>query len=461
MKYKYKLILKSLVIVLSLSLLTTSCSEWIDHELNTDPDSPSNVPMGLLLPSVQQSMGYHLLGNNTVRTNNIWMQQFDGVDRQSFTEARYQHTPADVTNIWNPIYTEMLINLHLIIEKGSAAGNESPNFVGVAQVLEATTLGIATDLFGDMPYTEGLKGFENVLKPKYDSQEVIYDNIFMLLDNAVSNLDNTSNVLKVTGDAIYGGTISKWKKAAYSIKARHELQLSKKNGTAAYTAALAAAAKGFASNADDFLVSWEAANKNPINQFMTQRGDIRMGATLINMLSANEDPRIAFYASKDGDGNYTGSIAGSQNADASKPGTYNSAETSKTILMSYSELKFIEAEAYLGLGQTALAQSSYEAAVAASVLKVTGAANTAWLDANINDVPVTLKNIIEQKYIAGYSTNQPYADYRRTGFPVLPLAVGAVIPAIPTRFPYSQDELDYNKANVPSVTISDKVWWNQ
>jgi hypothetical protein len=461
MKYKYKLILRSLVLVFSLSLLTTSCSEWIDHDLNIDPDSPAAVPMSLLLPSVQQSMGYHLLGNNTVRTNNIWMQQFDGVDRQSFTEARYQHTPADVINIWSPVYGEMLINLHLIIEQATLAGSESPNFVGVAQVLEATTLGISTDLFGDMPYTEGLKGFENVLKPKYDSQEVIYDNIFTLLSSAVTNLDNTSNVLNISGDAIYGNSVSKWRKAAFSIKARHALQLSKINGNAAYTDALAAVAQGFSSNADDFLVSWEAANKNPINQFMTQRGDIRMGATLINMLKENDDPRLKFYADKDEDGNYTGSIAGSQNAKASKPGKYNSAETSKTVLMAYSELKFIEAEARLGLGSTALAQAAYEAAVAASVLKVTGAANTAWLNANINGDPVTLQKIIEQKYIAGYSTNQPYADYRRTGFPVLQLAIGAVIPAIPTRFPYSQDELDYNKANVPSVTISDKVWWNQ
>ncbi|MDP2069548.1 MAG: SusD/RagB family nutrient-binding outer membrane lipoprotein [Lutibacter sp.] len=460
MKNIYKLILKNLVLVLSLLLITTSCSDWIDHDLNVDPDSPANVPMDLLLPSVQQAMGYHLVGNNTVRTNNIWMQQFDGVDRQSYTEARYQLTPADVNNVWNSIYAEIFINLHIIIEKGSVEGLKSPNFVGVAQVLEATTLGIATDLFGDMPYTEALDGSNNVLKPKYDTQQVVYDNIFMLLDNAVTNLNNTSNVLNVKGDVIYNSNISKWKKAANSIKARHLLQLSKKNGNAAYTAALAAVANGFTSNDDDFLVPWEVANKNPINQFMTQRGDIRMGATLVNMLASNSDPRLPFYAEKDGDGNYVGSIPGSQNASASKPGKYNAAETSKSILMSYSELKFIEAECRFVLG-LAGAQEAYEAAVAASVLKVTGAANTAWLASNINGVPVTLKNIIEQKYIAGYSTNQPYADYRRTGFPALSVAIGAVIPAIPTRFPYAQDELDYNTANVPSVTISEKVWWNQ
>jgi hypothetical protein len=103
MKYNYKLILRSLVLALTLSLITTSCSDWIDHDLNISPDAPASVPMNLILPAVQQDMGYTLLGNNSVRTNNIWMQQFDGVDRQSYTEAKYQLTPADVTNLWGSI----------------------------------------------------------------------------------------------------------------------------------------------------------------------------------------------------------------------------------------------------------------------------------------------------------------------------------------------------------------------
>ncbi|MDH3381596.1 MAG: SusD/RagB family nutrient-binding outer membrane lipoprotein [Flavobacteriaceae bacterium] len=461
MKNINKIIARNLVLVLSLLLITTSCSDWIDHDLNIDPDSPGNVPMNLILPAVQQSMGYHLVGNNTVRTNNIWMQQFDGVDRQSFTEARYQLTPADVNNVWNSIYAEMFINLAIIAEKGEAEA--SPHYVGVSQVLTATTLGISTDLFGDIPYTEAFKGSENILKPKYDSQQVIYDNIFKLIDDAVVNLNSTNNALSVKGDVIYAGNVAKWKKAANSVKARHLLQLSKKNGNAAYTAALAAVANGFTSNADDMQVPWETANKNPINQFMTQRTDIRMASTFINMLASKSDPRLPFFAAKDANGNYTGSVPGSQNGLASKPGTYSAAENSPSVLMTYAELKFIQAECLLMKtpSDPVGAQAAYEAAVAASVLKVTGNANTTWLTANIIGDPVTLKKIIEQKYIAGYSTNQPYADYRRTGFPTLTIATGAVTSAIPTRFPYAQDELDYNTANVPSVQITDKVWWNQ
>lgn len=451
---------KSLILLLSVLVFTISCEKWNDSDINIDPDKPSDVSMSLILPGIQQSMGYNLVGNNSVRTNNIWMQIFEGVDRQSFTEGRYQLTAADTGNLWNPIYTEMMMNCTLIIEKANEEGIESPNFEGVAQVLMATSLGIGTDLFGDMPFTEAFKGGENVLSPTYDGQESLYTMINTLLDDAIVNLNNSSNTISVSGDVIYDGDLDLWTKAAYSLKARHAIQLSALNGNSAYTAALEALENGFTSNDDDMLVPWEDANRNPIYQFMEERTDIRMGAYLIDLLLATDDPRLPFYAEEDADGNYSGSALRSQDAGASYPGPNLAAFDAPTKLMTYSELKFIEAEAKFVLGQTG-AQEAYEEAVAASMLRITGDANTAWLDANINGDPVTLEKIMTQKYIDGAATNQPYADYRRTGFPGLTLASDAVISEIPLRFPYPQAELDYNTQNVPSVTLLTKLWWDQ
>ena len=460
MKKNRNITYKGLALILSVLVLTISCEKWNDSDINIDPDKPADVPMSLILPAIQQSMGYNLVGNNSVRTNNIWMQIFEGTDRQSFTEGRYQLTPADVGNIWTPMYSEIMMNSTIIIDKANDEGVESPNFAGVAQVLIATTLGIGTDLFGDMPYTEAFKGGESVFSPVFDSQQSLYGSINTLLDQAIGNLNNTNNALDVAGDVIYDGDIDLWKKAANSIKARHAIQLTGVNGNAAYTAALAAVVNGFTSNDDDMLVPFEDGNRNPIFQFMEQRTDIRMGANLIDLLLATDDPRLPFYAEEDADGNYTGSALRAQNSDASKPGPNLAAFDASTKLMTYSELKFIEAEARLGLGQTG-AQAAYEAAVAASVLRVTGEANTAWLDANINGDPVTLEKIMTQKYIDGAATNQPYADYRRTGLPNLTLAPDGVISEIPLRFPYPQAELDYNSENVPAVTLLTKVWWDQ
>ena len=460
MKKNRNITYKGLALILSVLVFTISCEKWNDSDINIDPDKPADVSMSLILPGIQQSMGYNLVGNNSVRTNNIWMQIFEGTDRQSFTEGRYQIVSSDVNNLWTNMYTEIMMNSTIIIDKADDEGVESPNFAGVAQVLLATSLGNGTDLFGDMPFTEAFKGGENILSPVYDGQQSLYGSINTLLDQAIGNLNNTNNAIAVSGDVIYGGDIDKWKKAANSIKARHAIQLTKVNGNAAYSAALAAVSNGFTSNDDDMLVPFEDANRNPIYQFMEQRTDIRMGAYLIDLLLATDDPRLPFYAEEDADGNYSGSALRAQNGDASFPGPNLAAFDASTKLMTYSELKFIEAEARLGLGQAG-AQEAYEAAVAASVLRVTGEANTAWLDANINGDPVTLEKIMTQKYIDGAATNQPYADYRRTGLPSLTLAPDAVISEIPRRFPYPQGELDYNSQNVPAVTLLTKVWWDQ
>lgn len=453
-----KNIIKITGLTLLLSVFAPSCN-WIDSSLNTDPDSPADVPMNLILPNIQQAFGYNMAGNELVRTTAIWMQQFDGVDRQSYTEARYQLLPSDVNNIWSSFYTEILMNSKTLITKAEALN--SPYYAGVAKVITAATLGMATDVFGDMPYSEGLKGGENVLTPAFDTQQELYVAIFAMLDEAIADLSSTTNAVPVTGDVMYAGSAAKWKKAAYAIKVRHLMQLSQVNTTAAYNAVIAAVPNAFASNADDLQVPWETANKNPIFQFMEQRTDIRMGAKLIDLLKANNDPRLAFYAEEDGDGEYTGSIAGSENDLASKPGAYVAGATAPSVMMSYAELKFIEAEAKFRLTGAAAAQAPYEAAVAASVLKVTGAVNTGWLNANINGIPVTLEKIMEQKYIATFGTNQAYADYRRTGLPTMTLPIGAVLPAMPLRFPYPQEELTYNAANVPAVTLSTALWWDK
>ncbi|NOR76542.1 MAG: SusD/RagB family nutrient-binding outer membrane lipoprotein [Draconibacterium sp.] len=460
-KYIYN-IFKSAGLVLLLAITITSCDTWIDTDLNIDPDAPADVPMNLMLPAIEQSLGFNLAGNDVVRVTNIWMQQFDGVDRQSYTQARYQLLPADVNNVWNSIYPEIFMNSIVLIDKAeNTEGKESPHNAGVAKVIMATTLGVATDLFGDMPFSDAFKGNENVLTPTFDSQETLYSTIGSYLDAAIADLSSSENAVGVSGDVVYGGDVDLWKKAAYSIKARHLLQLTGINGSAAYSAALAAAGNGFSSIDDDFEVPWETDNKNPIFQFMEQRTDIRMGATLVDLMKNIDDPRLPFYAAEDADGNYTGSDILTQNGDASYPGDYIAAADAPSVIMSFAELKFIEAEAHLGLGDATKAKAAFEEGIKASVTKVVGEFDQDWYDTNFGGLTITLELIMEQKYIVSFGTNQAFADYRRTGLPALTIPEDANLPTMPTRFPYSQGEIDYNRKNVPSVTISDKLWWDK
>ena len=459
----YKLKFTKLIAILIVGMVfTTSCeNQWIDPELNIDPDAPSDVPMEFILPAIQANMAYDLGGNTSVRTTNIWLQYFNGFDRQSLTEARYQMVPSDPNNFWNSCYSTTLMDCTKLLEK--AVEKSAPHYSAMAKIHTAITLGNLTDLFNDIPYTEAFLGTEGILSPKFDTQQEIYATIQTLLSEAISELAQADGGIPLNGDLIFDGDAEKWTQAAYSLKARYALNLSLQNSNAA-TEALGFAANGLSTYNDDVQVFFAEDKKNPIFQFMADRSDITMGENFINMLNATSDPRLPFYATDEGSG-YVGGPAGSDSKDGiSLPGEYNAAEASAVIFMSYMETQFIVAEASFINSDLAAAATAYNAAVIASVLKVTGddeGITDTWLLAEANETAtsISLQKIMEAKYLALYSQTQPYSDWRRTGFPTLTIATGAVKAEIPTRFPYAQDEITYN-SNTPSVTILDRVWWD-
>jgi Starch-binding associating with outer membrane len=451
-------------LILVLVAFISSC-DWIDPELNVDPDAPGDVPMNLLVPAIQQTMGYSLLGNNSVRTTNIWMQYYDGTARQSQTEARYQLNSSNTNALWRNVYTELLNESKVLAEKAVEEG--SPHNEGIAKVMTAYALAVTTDLFGSIPYSDGLKGSENVLKPTFDSQEVIYGSVFTLLDEALADFAETEEPVGINGDVIYGGDVDAWIAAAHAIYARAELQLSNVNGSAAYTGALShIAAAGLM--AADMEVPFEAANQNPVYQFMDQRTDIRFCQTFLDELNSTADPRLPFYAAPHPDAEddvIVGSAPGVSDEFASYIGTYQAAQDAPVVLMSYAEVKFIEAEALFMTSDPDGAALAFNAAVLASLEKVTGVADQDWMDANnitASAGNISLESIILQKRIALVGQVQPFSDWRRTGIPTLAIASFATKTEIPRRFPYSQDESIYNPDNVPSVgSIIDPLWWDQ
>ncbi len=80
-----------------------------------------------------------------------------------------------------------------------------------------------TDLFGNVPFSEGL--MPDILLPKYDSQADIY--IGMIADvKAARDMINTS-AGGLNGDVIYYGDMEKWQKFANSFLMSLTMQLSK------------------------------------------------------------------------------------------------------------------------------------------------------------------------------------------------------------------------------------------
>ncbi len=449
---KISIRLIGIVIILSFSLL--GCEKWIDPDINIDPDRPSDVPMEYLVPSIQASMGYVIGGNTAVRTSNIWMQFFDGVDRQSLTEGRYQLNSADVNDLWENLYAQAMMDCQDLIIK--AGEKSSPHYAGLAKVCMASCLGTLTNFMGDMPYSEAFLGGTGALQPAYESQQVIYGHIDQLLSEALTDLSSQDNAVALASDLIYDGDVSLWIKAANGLRARYKLFLGE------YSAALGYVGNSFATNDDDFQMPFQnsTAGANPIYQFMRDRTDIRMSSTFVNKLIDTQDPRLPFYVALDIFGAYSGSVPGSENSAASHPGTFVAAADAPVQLANYVEMNFIKAECLFQTADADAALTAYQDAITESLLKVTGELDSTYMADYVDNettVSLTLQKIIEQKYLALYGTVIPYDDWRRTGFPELVDVIGAT-KATPVRFPYPQSEITYNSNCPVGVNLSDKLW---
>lgn len=463
---KMKRNIRFLALLMIAGFLSTSCNKWIDPDININPDAPSTVTMATLLPSIMANVGYTTVGGTDVNMPTaIWIQQLAGIDRQAAAYDNYDFKAGDCNNLWNSNYSSTMMDIKQFIDLANA--KNSPYNRGIGKVLMAISLGMTTDLWGDIPYTEAFQGADN-LAPVFDNQQAVYTTIQTLLDEAIADFEKpeSENEVDVVGDLIYDGDVDLWKEAAYGLKARYAIHLSEVNGNSAYTTAFGFIDKAISSNANTFQIPFDATptGANPLSQYVEQRGDIRMGKFFIDLLKTTNDPRIAVYAAQVG-GDYVGSGPGEGNASASNLGDAVIAQDAPVILMSYPEVLFIKAECDYKLGRENDAKGSLKDAVAAS-LDYWGVNNPTWktaFDAVIDGLSGAnlYKAIVLQKYIALFYQLEAYNDWRRTNNEIGLVKNQFVPTAIPNRYPYPQEEMSFNKNCPKNVLISDKIWWDK
>lgn len=449
-------------------LMTTACGPWIDPKINIDPNNPADIAPRNGLAAIEVASAY-THGGDLYRYASLFTQQHSGFDRQHLAIYQYSFTESDVNQMWQNFYSGHLKELDIMIGKTSA----SPHYRGVARVMTAMALGNLSAVMGDIPYSQALQGGAN-FTPKYDTQEQIYTRVQGLLDSAILDLNATTSALAPAGeDLIYGGNRQRWIRAAWSLKARFALHLSKRNRMQAATQALEFAGKGIQASADDMLLAFGASDdqSNPLYQFDSQRNDMRVNRTFIQLLNRLNDPRRPW-------------LARTRLGDSTQIGTLYGAVNSPVVFISVAETKFIEAEANLILGRADAAKTAFIAGVRGSLtsggaiiananpaLAGITAPTTAAIDAYVAQESVvpagelTLARLMEQKYIALYPNGaESFADWRRTGLPALTPISGS---AIPRRYPYPQTERDFNTANwqaaggaSTAAYLLTRVWWD-
>lgn len=475
--------LKNAINIFSLLFIVfvlNSCSNILD--INEDPNKSSDANPATLLTASEVNLGYILGGNVTRMSANI-VQHYAGHRGQPLEYSQYEITSSATDNLWTNIY-DVMNDMRRIQEKTKASGDKI--YLGISQLLEAYTMSVTTDLFGDVPYSDALKNF-NRITPSYDKQEIIYTNLLKLVDEGIVNVKSGQGDIDIPkdNDVIFSGNAVKWERFGNSLKLRLLNHLSKKNSGAA-KAFLDTNPNLIISSSDNALIKYgnSPSNANPIYQFdvLSGRKDNAVCNTIVDKMKAINDPRIPLFFAPIKNGNLAGQITGnppgndeddSGEAKFSRVGPAYASSDSPVILISAAEVNFIKSEIYKRAGDDVNAKIYYELAIKEdfSSLKLSEAEATAYLIKPQVLYNNTLERIMEQKWITMFqSSYESWVDWRRTGFPVLsPATINRTSGVIPRKLSLPQLELNLNSANVkagpgipvPFVTLTQKVWWDQ
>jgi len=468
------------LLFMAMIFITPGCKKYLD--VNKDPNNPSAASENLMLSPIITDIGTTVAGGsfsvqNTsgiALINAYWMQQMSQNQPTPLIES-YKFSTADAEYTWDEMYINLLQNLKRLREQADANGNHS--YGVISKILTAYTLGVTTDMWGDIAYSEAFEGNTNAA---YDSQEEIYNTIFTMLDDAIAeNQMEPGNLVPDLDDFLFYGDMAKWEKFAYALKARHYMHLTKAPGHNAVTQAnlaLTALEHAF-TGADDeatLKIYGEApGHESPwYKNTESGQGGVVLCSTLIDTLIARTDPRLPIIANKGSLGTYLGRISTSDIATDvtiySTLADYYAGASSPIAILPYCELEFIKAEATFIVSGAAAAQPIYQQAIKNNMAKLgldpTAADVTAYIAGRGTLTSGNaVQRIMEEKSIADFISIENFNDWRRTGFPALTLAPNpqAGVTSIPRKYVYSLQEVGSNpQPQNANAQLSDRVWWD-
>ncbi|MDO6389691.1 SusD/RagB family nutrient-binding outer membrane lipoprotein [Pontibacter sp. BT731] len=491
-------ITKGVVLAFMLAI-ASSCDDYLD--VNVSPNNLPNASVQSLLPGAQIGTGF-FAGNTAQIITSLWMQQMAGTGTQTDPYDRYNVSPEN--NEWNTIYATLLDDLEQIVQQGREEGNF--HYAGIARIQQAYVYLMATDLWGDIPFSQALN-IEEFPKPVYDPQEQVYAGVAQLLDEGLADLDETTVTAASLGDQVYGGNLDRWRKAANSIKLKLYLQSRKTNpNSASAITQLVNEGNLISSNAENFNINFFASSGsfNPIYmyQHQTRINDMILSQRFYDSLTALNDPRLPVFFTRT-NGNYVtydnGAFTsvpftspnrsrwgvyvvgnGTQNAD----GTISNGGAAPIRLITLTMVNFWLAEAALTLGTPGEPAQYFRQALQAQFDDIRSFVTAASLPANFEadaaayidrrvaafeaagSTGAKLNILIRDKWASSVgNAYEAYNDYRRTGYPQLELAQNPQVGVtrIPVRWPYALGEIQGNAENVPLQDYPEgllvPVWW--
>jgi hypothetical protein len=416
-------------------LLGTGCKKYLD--VNTNPNVAQDVLVEQLLPSAEIYIGSSV-GVDLQVNGSYWAQYWTQSPASSQYKIfdRYSPTSSTYDRVWSLLYSSALTDLDRI-EKKALAGNQL-QYVAIAKVLKAYTFQIITDGWGDVPFTEALKGLPEdggITAPKYDPQATVYDGLAKLVQDGRKLLETSDAAgLVVNGDLIYGGDLVKWQQFANTLELKIYLRLSERDQAKAQAGVTnivtkANAGVGFIDESSEAMINYSstAGNQNPLYSEMSGLNKIQniVGSkTVIDSMNANNDLRVeAFFNPTTGgfvgiaQGNYTISSStpvSVPNASVGADANSTSSALAPVKFISSYESYFLQAEAAARGWGAGNAKSLFLAGIAASFSAYSAAFDAAGdiiadTPTASHEIPLTASNAYDL-YTTGIVEGDTLAD---------------------------------------------------
>lgn len=299
---------KVFIWVLGFTILV-SCHGLEDLNENPNRVSAENVDPNLLIPTVISNTGKTVVDFGFGDIAGV-MQH---TQKDGWSGGHNEYDWRNTSHSWNGFYN-ILTNNKALIEKSETEDLEF--HLGVGLVMKSYLFGMVTDLWGDVPYFNALRGDEGseFFDAVFDDQKDIYLDILANLEKANALLSKSKNAyfgIQDAQDVLYGGDVAKWRKFANSLALRYYMRLSEKEPGISQ-----AGIKKLVENpqqyplillsSDDAALpyvgntvndSWPSTieyNSDPAGNY----NRLKMAATFVDALLALDDPRLGIWANK-------------------------------------------------------------------------------------------------------------------------------------------------------------------
>jgi hypothetical protein len=455
-----------LLIFITVALLASGCKKGF-FDINVSPNNPSEATPALVLPSGIAGSAF-VLGGYYHALGSFWAQHYaQAAAASQWAEwESYNLTDNDFNRQFTLLYAGALYDYKYVKDKASATNNWK--YYAIATLMQAYTFHVLADLYDKIPFTEALMGTE-VIQPKYDDGQTVYEGLLNMIDDAMSkDFSSSSAEDPGTADVIFQGDMEKWQRFANTLKLKIYLRYVNVDPNKYRSQILALLDENkLLTTADAKFSSFKAeqTGANPFYNTFVDRlsGNVIANTTLMSRLTDNNDPRREKLFEPSETGGLWASLSTGESrttvgATIKNYATPKIDELYPVYFFTKEEVYFLIAEAEARYGSASRAETAYNNGIRESLLSL-------GLSGDAITYPYNgIKSIIEQKWFAATNKRalEAFFDYNRTGYPdFFTKSLSSVLTGDnrPKRLLYPSSERTSNINTPALVSIDVPVWW--